>query len=310
MDEADGSIFLISLFGRTIAEIGRPRKNIYIGHSQKISHRERQDMLPDDTQIGKEQLRQQPRERFVAGTAEAIGASWNCLFSLLPYEERARQAASWYDACTQGTLRGNYSQLYEWIQHQACTAAEENFKLEDLLELLRICRRSALEVERWNKDLFSAVDEVINEGLLGIRTKVPWNISSDLNYLEESECNPALNWELNPAEPGAPGKISRKERRKYSRGFVALPIRVHGTTQQGQIEEITTTQSISLGGLYFITRRSYGDGSELKVTYPFWTDLGAINREYAARVDRLDHLPEKTWGVAVEFLQNLHIKTA
>jgi hypothetical protein len=282
---------------RIVAEIGRQGNNISIGHSEKIRHLERQNFLLNDKHVEKEQVRQRPVEQFAAGTAEAIGAAGNCLFSLLPYEERVCQATSWYDACTQATLRGNYSPLYEWIQHQACMSAGENFRLEDLLQLLRIYRRSAIEVERWDEGLFSTVDDVTNEGLIGMRTKVPWDISGDLNYLKESESNPP------------PATIREKERRKSSRGCLALPIRVRGTTQQGQTEEITSTQSVSLSGIYFTTRKHYRDRSALRVTYPFWTGIGAINREYSARVDRLDSLPDKSWGVAVKFLQNLRVKT-
>jgi hypothetical protein len=47
----------------------------------------------------------------------------------------------------------------------------------------------------------------------------------------------------------------------------------------------------------------------LKVIYPYWTGPGSINREYSARVTRLDRLPDRSWGVAVEFLQNLRDKT-
>jgi hypothetical protein len=47
----------------------------------------------------------------------------------------------------------------------------------------------------------------------------------------------------------------------------------------------------------------------LNVIYPYWTGPGSINREYPARVARLDPLPDRSWGVAVEFLQNLRDKT-
>jgi len=44
----------------------------------------------------------------------------------------------------------------------------------------------------------------------------------------------------------------------------------------------------------------------LQVTYPYWTHPGGINREYPARVSRLDQLPDGSVGIAIEFLQDLH----
>jgi PilZ domain-containing protein len=264
------------------------------------------------TEVTKEQVRHQRQrcERFATGTADAIGAAGHCLFSLLPYEERVRQAAGWYDACAQAMLRGNYAPLDEWIRRQACGTAAEGFELEDLLKLLRICRRSAVEIDGWDEDVFSAVDDVINEGLLAIRPKVPWNISDGLNYLKEAESIPALKAELNASEPTACAETRQGERREFGRNRLALPIRVRCTAKHGQGEEVTFTQSVSLSGLYFRTQKNYPIGSPLLVTYPYWTGPGSINREYSARVARLDPMPDRSWGVAVEFLQNLRHKTA
>ncbi len=263
-------------------------------------------------EVTKEQARQHRRrcDRFAAGTADAIGAAGQCLFSLLPYQERVRQAASWYDACAQAMLRCNFAPLDDWIRRQACTAAEENFELDDLLQLLRICRRSAIETDRWDEDVFSAVDDVINEGLLAIRAKVSWNIPDHLNYLKEAQSKPAMQPELNASDPLACAEIREGNRRVSGRNQLALPIRVRCNMEHRKSDEITRTQNVSLSGLYFRTRENYPIGSPLRITYPHWTGHGSINREYSARVSRLDRLPDGFWGVAVEFLQNLRDKTA
>ncbi len=268
-------------------------------------------MLLQKTEVTKSQARQQRQrcERFAAGTADAIGAAGQCLFSLLPYQERVRQAASWYDACAQAMLRCNFAPLDEWIRQQACLAADEHFGLEDLLQLLRICRRSALEIDGWDEDVFSAVDEVINEGLLAIRANVSWNIPDRLNYLKEAESEPVLQPESSASDPVACAEVREGERRGSGRNRLALPIRVRCTSKQSQIDEITLTLNVSLRGLYFRTQENYQIGSPLQVTYPYWTGPGSINREYSARVARLDRLPDRAWGVAVEFLQNLRDKT-
>jgi hypothetical protein len=269
-------------------------------------------MLLQKPEVTKAKARQQRQrcERFAAGTADAIGTAGQCLFSLLPYQERVRQAASWYDACAQAMLRCNFAPLDEWIRRQACMAAEENFQMEDLLQLLRICRRSAIEIDGWDEDVFSAVDEVINEGLLAIRAKVSWNIPAHLNYLKEAQSEPALQPELDASDPFIGAEVREGERRVSGRNQLALPIRVRCTTEQYQSDETTRTRNVSLSGLYFWTQENYQIGSPLRVTYPYWTGPGSINREYSARVARLDRLPDTSWGVAVEFLQNLRDKTA
>jgi hypothetical protein len=268
-------------------------------------------MLLQKTEVTKSQARQQRQrcERFAAGTADAIGGAGQCLFSLLPYQERVRQAASWYDACAQAMLRCNFAPLDEWIRQQACLAADEHFELEDLLQLLRICRRSALVIDGWDEDVFSAVDEVINEGLLAIRANVSWNIPDRLNYLKEAQSEPASRRALNTSDPLASAEVREGERRVSGRNRLALPIRVRCTTEQSRSDETTLTLNVSLRGLYFRTLENYQIGSPLQVTYPYWTGPGSINREYSARVARLDRLPDRSWGVAVEFLQSLRDKT-
>lgn len=268
-------------------------------------------MLLQKPEGTKAQSRQQQQrcKRFAAGTADAIGAAGECLFSLLPYQERVRLAARWYDACTQAMLRGNFALLDEWIRRQACLTAEENFEMEDLLQLLRICRRSAIEIDGWDEDVFSAVDDVINEGLLAIRAKVSWNIPDRLNYMKEAPSVPARWPEANVSDPLECARVRERERRVAGRNQLALPIRVRSATEQNQRDETTRTQNVSLSGVYFRTLENYQIGSNLRITYPYWTGPGSINKEYAARVSRIDRLPDGSWGVAVEFLQSLRHKT-
>ncbi|HTC62941.1 MAG TPA: PilZ domain-containing protein [Candidatus Saccharimonadales bacterium] len=249
-------------------------------------------------------------DRFAAGAAEAIGADQHCLFSLLPYQERHRQAASWYTACAQGMLHCNYAPLDAWIKHQACLADTEHFELQDLLELLRICRRSAIEIDGWDEDVFSAVDEVIDEGIFAIRAEVSWEIPARLNYLKDGESKPAAVEELSATERPLNLEAREGDRRVSGRNQLALPIRLRYATEQGQREEITNTENVSMTGLYFKTDTSLLPQSRLHIIYPYWTDPGSINKEYAGEVGRTDRLADQRWGVAVEFLQNLRDKTS
>jgi hypothetical protein len=95
------------------------------------------------------------------------------------------------------------------------------------------------------------------------------------------------------------------ERRYSGRNRLALPIRIRCKTQAFQCDEITLTENVSLTGLYFSSMENYLVGTQLQVTYPYWTDPGGINREYPARVARLDRLPDGSAGIAIEFLQDL-----
>jgi hypothetical protein len=267
-------------------------------------------LLKSEITKTQERAQKQRCDRFAGGAAEAIGADQQCLFSLLPYHERSRQAAGWYAACAQGMLRCNYAPLDAWIKQQACLANAEHFELRDLLQLLRICRRSAIEIDGWDEDVFSAVDEVINEGIFSIRAEVSWEIPAGLNYLNDGESKPAAMADLNEPESILNPEVREGDRRTSGRNRLALPIRLRHTTERGQREEITNTENVSMTGLYFKTKTNFLPQSRLQIIYPYWTAPGSINKEYTAEVARVDRLPDQWWGVAVEFLQNLRDKTS
>ena len=75
-------------------------------------------------------------------------------------------------------------------------------------------------------------------------------------------------------------------------------------------EEILETLNVSRNGLYFGTaRKSYCKGMRLFITYPYSSAPGAINRDYLARVLRVDRLPNGLCGVAVQFSTTLYLDT-
>jgi hypothetical protein len=252
---------------------------------------------------GAQVLQRERCGKFAPKAAARIRAADNCLFSLLPHEELSRLAGEWYEACSQAMLRGNYGPIDKWVRSQSNLAATQGFAPEDLLQLLRICRRSAIEVEGWNEDIFSSVDEVIREVFGAIRSELPWNIPDDLDYhldapigIEESV--PSVEVEVDEEK-------WTSERRRFTRNRLQFPIRVKGSGSKGHIEEITQTHSISRGGLYFVTWETYQKGQVLKINFPYWNEPGGINLEYAAKVVRLDRQPDATWGVGVNFLESL-----
>ncbi|HEV2520903.1 MAG TPA: PilZ domain-containing protein [Candidatus Acidoferrales bacterium] len=245
---------------------------------------------------GAQLLQQQRCQSFASLTADRIRTDEKCLFSLLPSDELARLAAGWYEACSQAMLRGNFAPIDKWIRSQSATAAAEGFTLEDVLELLRICRDSAFETERWSQNVFSKVEEVINEA---VRSTCGWPALSEEDWValapDGSELNP---FSVPTEEP--PG-----ERRTFERNRLQIPIRIFSSGGKWKAEEITVTKSISRGGLYFVTQGNYLVDQIVKVSYPNWTDHGAVNREYSAKVVRLDRVADHTWGVAIHFLESL-----
>src|SRR6266700_6097795 len=141
-------------------------------------------MLFDEDKVTEAQ--ESHRQRGVAFgsfTAERIRAAENCRFSLLPHEALAHLASSWYEASSQAMLNGNYAPIHNWTQVQSQLAAEERFDLQDVFELLRICRSTATQDEKWSEDIFSIVDDAINEALSSVARDVSWVIPRNVDYL-------------------------------------------------------------------------------------------------------------------------------
>ena len=107
-----------------------------------------------------------------------------------------------YQSCAQAMLRGNYALIDQWVCKQASVAREHGFELGDLVELLRICRNSAIEFERWDPDFLLPVNEVINEALRRGDTNPIWSIPTDLDYLGGKTCQFPVDRECSGADSG------------------------------------------------------------------------------------------------------------
>jgi hypothetical protein len=246
------------------------------------------------------QLLQKERgKKFANQAAERIRLTENCLFSLLPHAELSRLAEEWYEACAQAMLRGNYASIDQWIRSQSRLAATQGFAPEELLELLNACRRSAMEIEKWNEDIFSAVDDVMEEVFSSIHGNIPWKIGVTL----ETKTDPAEEIGAGALAPDAEKWTS--DRRRFTRNRLRFPIRVRKLGSAGQSEELSFTESISRGGLYFSAQGKYETGELVKITFPFWNVHDCIDVEYAAKVIRLDEQPDKSWGVGIDFAESL-----
>jgi hypothetical protein len=234
--------------------------------------------------------------KFATRAAESIRAADHCLFSLLPLEELSRLAADWHEACAQAMLRGNYALIDAWVRSQAQLAAAQGFAPDDLLQLLSICRQCAIQMERWSEDIFSPVEEVTREVFKSIRAEIPWTHAGALEDLEEDVSA--------DAETGAKEEERTGERRRSSRNRLRFPIRVRNSGDHRRIDEITKTESVSRGGLYFVTGEKFQKDQILIIRFPYWNQPGSIDSEYLAKVVRIDPLPARNYGVGVDFIDS------
>jgi hypothetical protein len=250
------------------------------------------------------EAKQRQKQRGVAFAAQAavrIRASEGCQFTLLPENEIMKMIAAWYESCAQAMLTGNYALLGEWIREQANLATKNNFAFADLVELLRLCRSAAMEIERWDEDVFSPVEEVIGEELQILRNKFA-RVNSprrdDAPGPPESSASVAYTAELRESGPANERRLARRVR-------LQLPVRAQGGTTGHPMDVLTVTECVSQAGLYFLARGTFSAGRTLRVTYPHWEGPGAINQEYAAQIVRVDLLPNGAQGVAIKFLEGL-----
>ncbi|MDA2913084.1 PilZ domain-containing protein [Acidobacteriia bacterium AH_259_A11_L15] len=265
-------------------------------------------MESEEKELTKAQARQdERRDRYAAHAGEQLRQAGECQFSLLPYEELARVAANWYDASAQAMLRANYTLIDNLVRQEARVAAEQGFELADLVELFRLCRQVAIEKDGWNEDQFGDLDAIIDEALAALRGQVAWDIPEGYNYLTGKSTADLEREKHEQEERAATAKAAepRGERRTHKRNKLRMPIRVHGMLTEGPVEEITRTENVAKGGVYFLSQNPYFKGAHLQVMYPYWSTPGAINSEYPAEVVRVDEREGGRKGVAVKFLVSL-----
>jgi len=237
------------------------------------------------------------RERYAGSAAERLHGAADCQFCLLPYQELARAAGVWYEAASEAMMRANYGPLDGMIRDQIRVAAEQGFELDDILQLLRILREVAIKEEGWNPDQLAELDDVIDEALQALRGQVAWTIPDGLKYLTGES--------LNERELAGAAAKEASERRRTTRNKLHLPIRVKTYLPIGAVDEITRTENVARGGVYFISRKPYYKDVRVHITYPYWDSPGAINMEYPAEVVRIDDRGEDYKGIAAHFLVDL-----
>ena len=253
-------------------------------------------------------------DNFAKYAAGKIRGSLNCNFSRLSDQELVQCVTTWYESCVQAMLKCDYSIIYEWVRKHGNMAAARGFELEDLLELLRICRRSAIEVERWHEDVVSATDDVVNEVLRRGVGNDSWTIPAGLNYLNGKPVNPSpvkrtvtVAEEIaSPAElleeiPLEPEQTS--ERRAASRAHLSLPIRVCGYGLTGYHLDLSLhAEDFSCSGLYFVANEPFAKGLYLQVACPYSDGSAATKNQLSAKVVRVDRRIDRSRGIAIQFV--------
>jgi len=240
---------------------------------------------------------------FANYAAASVRGSQNCEFSRLDDQQLLSCVTTWYESCAQAMLKGNYALIDQWVCKQASVAAEHGFELGDLLELLRICRNSAIELERWDPDVLLPVNEVINETLSRGAANPQWKIPSGLDYLGGEPAHSPSIIIARAVALEAP-EAREYERRVAERTRMELPIRICGNGITGyRLDFATRTESISKTGLYFVGREVFSTGLRLDVTCPYSKDPRVINKKFSARLVRVDRRPDKSRGFAIQFLE-------
>lgn len=202
-------------------------------------------------------------------------------------------------------LKCNYALIDRWVCKLAKVSAKHGFELGDFLELLRICRRCAIEIEKWDEDFLSSMDDVITDVLRRGVGNSSWSALAGLNYLGAKSVEPAPVEHVEPAPviavetPMDPAS----ERRIAGRKRMVLPIRVCGNGVTGyRLDIVLNTENLSPGGLYFVANEPFAKGVDLQVICPYTDDRAAGKKILSAKVVRVDRRNDKSRGIAVKFL--------
>jgi len=99
---------------------------------------------------------------------------------------------------------------------------------------------------------------------------------------------------------------ARTERRQMRRAGISLQVRIRTADfNDGNFEEVRTTQNASRKAIYFLTKLNrYYKGMRVRLTSPYDPDAGPANLEQIGEVVRV-HRREDGFGVAIAILSGL-----
>ena len=104
--------------------------------------------------------------------------------------------------------------------------------------------------------------------------------------------------------------VPQHDNRRALRNRVTQVVRVRSSSAvPNNFDDLARTLNASRTGIYFKAwRRTYFPDMRLYVTYPYDASPTAINKEFIARVVRIDPLPDGRSGIAVELLNSLGLQ--
>jgi hypothetical protein len=110
----------------------------------------------------------------------------------------------------------------------------------------------------------------------------------------------------NPVAEAPFAELRRARRAKMSRQVRVRP----SEPRDDHFEDLPTSANVSKYGIYFVTRRSsYYKGMRVFVTFPYSSANDPMNCEYLAEVVRIEELPNKKFGIAVDLKMTLNMNS-
>lgn len=106
-------------------------------------------------------------------------------------------------------------------------------------------------------------------------------------------------------------EVPASELRRARRAKMARPMRVRPSEpRDDHFEDLPTSVNASKHGIYFVSRRStYYKGMRVFVTFPYTSAHDPMNSEYLAEVVRIDTLPNKKFGIAVDLKMTVNMSS-
>jgi PilZ domain len=98
------------------------------------------------------------------------------------------------------------------------------------------------------------------------------------------------------------------QKRRSRRVRMSRPLRVRPSEpRDDHFEDLIVSVNVSKEGIYFHSRRiGYYKGMRVFVTFPF-SSTDPVNCEYVAEVVRVEDLPNKRFGVAVDLKMSVNL---
>jgi len=101
------------------------------------------------------------------------------------------------------------------------------------------------------------------------------------------------------------------ELRRARRAKLARPMRVRPSEpRDDHFEDLANGVNASKHGIYFISKlTNYYRGMRVFVTFPYTSAHDPMNSEYLAEVVRIDSLPNKKFGIAVDLKMSINMSS-